>query len=82
MKTCPNGMFRLVKELKIDSKDVKGGRCMRGSNGKLCFSEKERGKIWKGYMERIVIEENDWNHNVEADAVERPFVCVSREEMK
>ena len=27
---------------------------MRGSDGKLCFSEKERGKIWKDYMERIM----------------------------
>ena len=40
-------MVRLVNGLKIDSKEVEGGRCMRGSNKKLCFSEKERGKIWK-----------------------------------
>ena len=25
---------------------------MRGSDGKLCFSEKERGIVWKDYMER------------------------------
>ena len=25
---------------------------MRGSDGKLCFSEMERGKVWKDYMER------------------------------
>ena len=30
---CPNGMFRLVKGLKTDSKEVEGGRCIRGSNG-------------------------------------------------
>ena len=30
---------------------------MRGSDGKLCFSEKERGKVWKNYMERIMHEE-------------------------
>ena len=42
---CPNGMFRLVKGLKTDSKEVEGGRCMRGSDGKQCFSEKERGKV-------------------------------------
>ena len=27
---------------------------MRGSDGKLCFSEKERGKVWKDYMESIM----------------------------
>ena len=32
-------------------------------------------------MERTMKEENDWDHNVERDAVERPVVCVSREEV-
>ena len=73
-------MSRLVKGLKTDSKEVIGGRCMRGSDGKLCFSEKERAKLWKDYMERIINEENDWDHNV-GDAVEEPIVCVNREEM-
>ena len=54
---------------------------MRGINGKLCFSDKERGKVWKDYMERIINEENDLDRNVEGDAVEGPIVCVSREEM-
>ena len=40
-QNCPNGMFRPVKGLKIDSKEVEGV-----SDGKLCFSEKERGHIW------------------------------------
>ena len=59
VKNCPNWMFRLIKGLKIDCKEVEGGRCMRGSDGKLCFSEKERGNVWKDYMERIMNEEND-----------------------
>ena len=78
---CPNGMFRPVKGLKTDIMEVDGGRCMRGSDGKLCFSEKERGKVWKDYVERIMNEENDWDHNVEGDAVDGPVVCVSREKV-
>ena len=31
---------------------------MRGSDEKLCFS-KDRGKVWKDYMEWILNEEND-----------------------
>ena len=54
LQKCPNGMFRLVKGLKTDSKEVEGERCMRGSDGKLCFCEKERGKVWKDFMERIM----------------------------
>ena len=74
-------MFRLVKRLKTDSKESEDGRCMRGNDGKLCFSEKERGKVWKDYMERIMNEENDWAHDDEGDAVEGPVVCVGREEV-
>ena len=37
-------MISLVKRLKNYSKEVEGGRCMRGSDGKLCFSEKEKVK--------------------------------------
>ena len=59
MKNWPNGMFMLVKRLKTDSKDVDGGRCMGGSDVKLCFSERERCNVWKDYMERIMNEEND-----------------------
>ena len=73
-------MLRLVKGLKTDSNQVEKGRCMRGSDETLCFSEKERGKVWKDYLERIMNEENDGKHNVEGDAVECPVFCVSREE--
>ena len=54
---------------------------MRGSDGKLCFCEKERGKLWKDHMERIMKEENDRDHDEEEDVVEGPVVCVSREEV-
>ena len=54
---------------------------MRGNDGKLCLSEKERGKVWKDYIERILNEENGRDRNVEGDAVEGPIVCESREEV-
>ena len=71
-------MLRQVIGLETDSEEVEGGRCMRGS---LCFSEKERGRVWKDYVERIMNEVNDWDHKVEGDAVEGPVVLVSREEV-
>ena len=43
-----------------------------------CASVKKRGNVWKDYMERMMNEENYWDHNVEGDAVEGPVVCVSR----
>ena len=55
--------------------------CMRGSDGKLCFSEMDRGNVWKDNMERIMNEENDWDPSVEGVSVEGPVVCVRREEV-
>ena len=66
--------------MKKDGKDVDGGRCIRGGDGRLNFSKKDRGRVWKEHMERIMNEENEWNQNVQADLVERPAVeRVSRE---
>ena len=47
----PNNIFTLVKFMKKDGKDIEGGRCMRGKDGKLGFSEKDRKRIWKNHME-------------------------------
>ena len=54
---------------------------MRGSDEMVCFSEKEGGKVWKDYMERILNEENVWDHSVEGDVVEGEVYCVGREEV-
>ena len=39
----------LVRGLKTDGKEHEGIRCMRGSDGKLCFTEKESGEVWKDH---------------------------------
>ena len=73
----PNKVFKLVKSMKKDGKDVEGGRCMRGIDGRLNFSEKDRGKVRKEHMERIINEENEWDQNVKAELVERLVERVS-----
>ena len=40
----PNKVFKPEKSMKKDGKDVEEGRCMRGSDGRLKFSEKDRGE--------------------------------------
>ena len=32
--------------------------------------------VWKDYMYRIMNEKNDWDHNVEGDAVEGLVICI------
>jgi len=54
---------------------------MRGSDERLNFSEKDRGRVWKEHMERIMNEENEWDQNVQADSGKGPVERVSREEV-
>ena len=37
-----NNIFTPVKLMKKDGKDIEGVRCMRGKDGRLGFSEKDR----------------------------------------
>ena len=76
-----NNIFTLVTFMKKDGKDIEGGRCMKGKNGKLDFNEKDRKRIWKNHMEEIVNKENDWDHVTEASMLEGPIKNVTREEM-
>ena len=43
----------------------------------LCFNEKERGKVWKDYMERIMNEGYNWDYTFEKSALElRSFLSM------
>ena len=74
-------VFKFVKSIKRDGKDIEGGRCMRGRDGRLGFSEEDRGKIWKDHMEEIMNVENEWDQITEVNLVEGPIERVTLEEM-
>ena len=46
-----------------------------------CVSVRRKEVVKKDYIERIMNGENNWNHDVEGDAVEGPVFCVRREEV-
>ena len=52
---------------------------MSGSDGRLCFSKKGRCRIWIDNIEKVINEENNYDHNIERDAVVGPYVCVCKE---
>ena len=76
-----NNIFTVVKFMKKNEKDIEGGRCMRGKSGSLDFSEKDRKRIWKNYMEEMMNKENDRDHAKASSMVERPIKNVTHEEM-
>ena len=75
-----NSVFYFLRRMKIEGKDVKRGRCLRGRDGGLGFVE-DRAKIWKEHMEKIMNEENEWDHMVETDLVEGPVEKVAHDEI-
>ena len=77
----PNEAYKFMKTLKREGKDVRGGRCMKGRDGKLRFSEEDRGKIWKEYMEDLMNKENDWDQDVKSEVIEGPIERISQAEV-
>ena len=41
----PNNVFKFVKSMKKDGRDIEGGRCMRDKDGRLGFCEADRKRI-------------------------------------
>ena len=52
--TKPNDVFKFVKFMRKDSRDIDGGGCMKDKNGRLVVSKKDRGKLWKKHMKKIM----------------------------
>ena len=60
---------------------MEGERCLRGGDGRLGFIEEDRAKIWKKHMEKIMNQENKWDHMMETDLVEGSVEKVARNEI-
>ena len=76
-----NSAFYFLRRMKKEGKDVEGGRCLRGGDGRLGFTGEDRAKIWKEHMEKIMNKENKWDRMVETDVVEGPVEKVARNEI-
>ena len=77
----PNEVFKLVKIMKKDGKDINGGGCMKDNNGRLVVCEKDCAKLWKDHMEKIMNVENEWDQTAKADIVEGLVEEVTYEEV-
>ena len=54
---------------------------MNDNDGRLEVSERDRGKLWKEYMEKILNVENEWDQMAEADMVKGPVKGITYEEV-
>jgi hypothetical protein len=74
-------MFKIAKQSVKDNKDFEGNGCVRDRSGKLCMGERERAKVWKEHMEKVMNEENEWDGVVDVDVVHGPIDRVTMEEV-
>ena len=79
--TTPNDVFKFVKFMRKEGRDTDGGGCMKDKDERLVVSEKDRGKLWKEHMEKIMNVENEWDQVVEVDMVEGPVEGVTDEKV-
>ena len=78
----PSKKCTFIKLMKRDGKDVEGGNWIKGRNGRMGFSQKDRCIIWKEHMERIMNEENAWDHKMDAAVIEGPVEKVSHKKVR
>jgi len=60
--------------------DITGSNCLKGVSGKVVVGEKGIKNSWKEYMEKLMNEENEWDHRISATVKEGPADCVRIDE--
>lgn len=81
LQATPNNIYKFLKSIKRDGKDVDGARCLKDGDGKLSFNEADKSRIWREHMEKIMNKENTWDHMADAEVVEGAVQCVTRLEI-
>ena len=63
--------------MKTDRKYAEGGKCIKGKGGRIGFSQEDQCNTWKEHVERIMNEENPWDHRVDAAMIKWPVEKVT-----
>src|SRR5580698_7699374 len=50
-----------------ERQDVLGVNCLKDSKGKIVIDGDKIPGIWKGYMEKLLNEENEWDNSTDCD---------------
>ena len=72
--------FRIAKQRAKEKRDIIGVPCIQDENGNLKTEISERLEVWRGYCERLMNVENDWDGEVDYVPVEGQWEKVSEKE--
>jgi len=56
--------------------DITGSNCLKRVSGRVILDGKGIKDSWKDYMEKLMIEENEWDHRISAGVKEGPADCI------
>ena len=62
----------MVKE----RQDITRLNCTKGASGKVIVDNKGIKDSWKEYMEKLMNEDNEWDHKMSAEVKEGPGDCI------
>ena len=67
---------------KADGQRKTGYNCIKGASGKMVVDDKGIKDSWKEYMEKLMNEENEWDHKISAEVTEGPADCIRMAEVR
>jgi len=71
-----NEIFRITKQMVKERQDIMGSNCLKGVSGKVTVGEKGIKNSWKEYMEKLINEDDEWDHRISAGYKEGPADCI------
>jgi len=72
----------MAKQTVKERQDITGLNCIKGASGKVIVDDKGIKDSWKEYMEKLMNEENDWDHKISAEVKEGPADCIRMDEVR
>ena len=73
---CQNEIFRRAKQMVKERQDITGLNCIKGTLGKVIVDDKGIKDSWNEYLEKLMNEENEWDHKISAWVEEGPAGCI------
>ena len=72
----------MAKQMVKEKQDITGLNCIKGASGKVIVDDKGIKDSWKEYMEKVMNEENEWDHKLSAEVKEEPADCIRMDEVR
>jgi len=72
----------MAKQMVKERQDITGLNCIKRASGKVIVGDKGIRDSWKEYMEKLMNEENEWDHKISAVVTEGPADCIRMAEVR